>query len=178
MQIKIIKTIIIELLVISFFMIPESVMMKYAVYKGCPFQNYFLYMFFHGTYLHLVINMLCFYVVEVLRSRDILVAYMISIVCAVILNPSVPTVGFSGMLMAITGMYAGRMLSYANRRLVVALFVINTLVSLLNTSIAVWLHVMCFAIAYFLGRTETVYRLIMFDYNCNVDEGTDTEGEQ
>lgn len=111
--------------------------------SASAWHTHFVYMFFHATWLHLMINAwaLCF----AMRRKSLATlgrAYLAAVACSFACQSTVPTVGASGIVFYLVGHSYTRIKSIKSWGIIVAMLAAG----FCRMGINAWLHLLCFAL--------------------------------
>lgn len=131
---------------------------NFPVNTGCPIQNRILYAFSHASVLHLATNILGYYfVIRYVNLRWFLLPFVVISAIIASLGAYEPTVGFSGVLWALSGMLMSK--SRAKLKAFIPVFIV-TAVTAFIPHMAWGVHAMGFAFGYIL-QTAINYPLFI-----------------
>lgn len=130
---------------------------KIPVYPGAPLINHLVYFLFHTNLLHLIINIIAWFVILRMHIKS-WILYSIVITTSIIGGyfAFTPTLGISGGLFGITGFAYGTVPKKSIKETIIVLALI--LLTILLPGIAGFVHLAGFAsgyiIAYSYGRVR------------------------
>lgn len=140
-------------------------------YEGCSLYTRFIYPIFHASFFHMAFNAYCFVLImRILRKTKamsdaliLIISYISAVACTFVSEMSLPTIGLSGVIYAMIGIYSYLRLSGCLWNVLIILL-INIIAYHVGTS-NVFIHLSCWACGFALTFFWDLYYVLKYLYN-------------
>lgn len=125
---------------------------EYGFSSTTPVINHFLYQFIHASFWHLSGSLLClflFYRINI-PARYFFIGYIVSVIGSFLIVNPIPTVGFSGCIYAVYGLWLAHQTIF--KSMTQSLVIIMLFMLLPISGVNIHLHVFCFSVMFFPYR--------------------------
>lgn len=133
---------------------------QYGYSPNSSVLSHFYYQFIHASIFHLIGNAYCVYMFYKLNIRSYwwIIGYIVSVIASFIVShPNLCTVGFSGCIYAVLGLYYNKINSRGG------MILISLLLFIPINAINMPLHILCFHSVFFIGQLYSYFKVIRKD---------------
>lgn len=142
---------------------------KVGFYTNSNLITHLIYPFFHANILHLAFNVYCLgIIINALHRAEAIniihsfvASYIIGIACSYISEYSLPTIGLSGLIYSLIGMYTYLRLMNSGKWTILAVILLNGIAYFVGTT-NVLIHITCFVGGFLYAALWDLFYIIKY----------------